>query len=45
MASLLVKSEQMPLQINLSAIATMSKLSDRFPLITIKLSGRPNLCY
>lgn len=29
MTSLLVKSEQMPLQINLSAIATMSKLSDR----------------
>lgn len=29
MASLLVKSEQMPLQIDLSAIATMSKLSDR----------------
>jgi len=28
MASLVVKSEQMPLQINLSAIATMSKLSD-----------------
>ncbi len=29
MTSLLVKSNQMPLQINLSAIATMSKLSDR----------------
>lgn len=29
MTSLLVKSEQMPLQINLSAIAPMSKLSDR----------------
>lgn len=29
MASLLVKSEQIPLQIDLSAIATMSKLSDR----------------
>lgn len=29
MASLLVKSEQMPLQIDLSAISSMSKLSDR----------------